>query len=295
MQSLSAIQRPRLRAAALLEVVLSLGLLVLAMGIVGIVFKNGHDNVIMAEEMSRAMLLTDRLIAEFDTKILDEDMREYVGYFGEEAPAGMSFRVELNPSEQIPGMLEVDIGIFKGDPSGPEDQLDRILSTRVFRAQPMGIDFERDFGLDQEQIQQITDAIPGGAQVLDPTNFDPRALASLDLDTLIELLPTLVQAFGGQFGSGELDQIINAVRSGDVGQLQQIAGQRGGGGFAVPAPPGSEGDSQGAAPPPAASPSGRRPRGFAPQGEGEVGPDGQDQNPPRGNRPRRGGASGGRG
>ncbi len=268
--------------------VLSLGILILAMGTVGIVFKNGHDNVIMADELSRAMLLTDRLIAEFDTQILEEDMRELVGAFGEEAP-GYCFRVELNPSERIAGMLEVDIEIYDGDPSGPEEMVRQILSTRVFRAQPMGIDFERDFGLDQDQIQQLTDAIPGGAQVFDPTNFDPRALASLDLDTLIELLPTLIQAFGGQFGAGELDQIINAVKSGDVGQLQEIAGQRGG----LSLPGGGSSPSGGESP--NAGQGGRPPRGLRPAG-GEQGSEGDagSQPPRRGNRGR-GGATGGGG
>lgn len=214
----------------LLEVVVSLGILLVAMGVIGLVFSNGQHTVELAEQMTRGMLMTERLIVEIDTAILEMDEQEKSGVFGDESIPGMSWRVEVNPSDTIEGLNEIDINIYMGDPDGDEDERRFVMSTRIFRPEPRGLDFERDFGLDEDQIQELTDSIPGGTQFLDPTNFDPRTLmAQLDLDSLIELLPTLIQAFGANLSQGQIDQIIDAVESGDLGSLQNSAGQAGGG------------------------------------------------------------------
>ncbi|MFQ5410977.1 MAG: hypothetical protein ACE5EC_01720 [Phycisphaerae bacterium] len=221
----SDFRRPGL---VLLEVVVSLGILLVAMGVIGLIFSNGRHNVELAERMTRGMLMTERLISDIDTGILELDEQERSDMFEEESIPGMSWRVEVNPSDEIEGLMEIDIDIYMGDPDGDEDERSFVMSTRIFRPEPRGLDFERDFGLDEEQIQELTDAIPGGTQLLDPTNFDPRTLmAQLDLDSLIELLPTLIQAFGANLTQGQVDQIIQAVESGDLSSLQNAAGQTG--------------------------------------------------------------------
>ncbi len=233
LRSNSAIVRlPRRRAVVLLEVVISLGILILAMGVIGLAFNNGNYRIHRAEEQIQALIMTERLIAEMDTKILDlEEITEgsgESGSFGEESIEGLSWRVEVEPSQRVEGLLKIDFFIYVGD---PDDDQERhfVMHTRVFRPEPRGIDFERDFGLDEDQIQVLMDAIPGGEAVLDPNNFDPRSLAQLPLDDLIELLPTMIQAFGGNLGGLQMDQIIQAVESGDTQALQDIAGQHGGG------------------------------------------------------------------
>lgn len=216
------------RGAMLLEVVISLGILMVAMSVIGLAFNNGRQRVEFAERMIRAMLMTEKLVAEMDTDLLDLEDQEQSGWFGGESIPGMSWRVEINPSDRIQGLLEVDISIYMGDPDGSADERQLLLFTRVERIEPRGIDFEKDFGLDEDQIAQLTDIIPGGAQVFDPTNFDPRSLAQLDLDTLVDLLPTLLQAFGINLAQGQIDQLIQGAQS---GELQNAAGalQRGGG------------------------------------------------------------------
>ena len=212
----------------LLEVVVSVGILLLTMSVVGLTFRNGQYNIELAERMTRARLLTERLTAEMDTGLLDLEEREQSGYFGAESMPNMSWRLEVEESDRVEGLLEIDIYVYMGDPDGTDEERRLVMATRVFRPEPRGLDFEKDFGLSEDQIDQLTEIIPGGSQVLDPTNFDPRSLASLDLDTLVELLPTLIQAFGINIAQGQLDQIIQAVESGDVGALQNIAGQQGG-------------------------------------------------------------------
>jgi hypothetical protein len=224
----------------LLEVVVALSILLLAMSVVGAVFRNGQHNIELAERISRAQIMTERLLVELDTGYLDmEDRREESGWFGVEAMAGMSWRVEIEPHETIDRLIEVDVHIYLGDPDGPEEERQRLLSTRVLRVEPKGLDLEKDFGLDEDQIEQLTEAIPGGVAMLDPTDFDPRALAQLDLETLAELLPTLIQAFGVNIAGGQISGLLEALESGDLGALEEAArGMGGNRGGSVP----SEGD-----------------------------------------------------
>lgn len=218
------------RALVLLEVVVSLGILVVTMAVIGLVFRNGMRNVETSEKLSRGMIMAERLIAEIDTNsgLLNLDEPEQFDYFkADETLAGMSWKVKVEPLQAVEGLLQIDISIFIGDPED-EDLHENILSTRIYRAIPRGIDLENDFGLDEDQIQQLSDAIPGGSQFIDPNNFDPKALASLDMDTLIGLLPTLIAAFGENFAGGQMDQIIAALQSGDLSALQGLQGQLGG-------------------------------------------------------------------
>ncbi|MFH1418856.1 MAG: hypothetical protein ABII12_11305 [Planctomycetota bacterium] len=211
--------------AALLEVVVALSILLVAMSVVGLVFRNGQHYAELTDQMTRAMMLTERLLAEIDTGILELEEREQVGWFGDEGPPNMAWRVAFTPHEDMDDLLDIDIEIHLGDPEGEDEEHQLILFTRVQRPKPRGIDFEKDFGLDQDQIDQLTDLIPGGAAVLDPTDFDPRLLASLDLDELVDLLPTLIQAFGTSLGGGQLDGILQAVQSGDLGAIQDLGQQ----------------------------------------------------------------------
>lgn len=215
-------RRRGVRGVALLEVVVSISILLMAMAVVGLVFNNGEHNLERAERITRAMLLSEQLIGELDTGILDLEEQEQSGYFGQEAEKGMSWRVEANPDINIEGLLRVDVHIFMGDPDGTDEERVRILSTHVFRPIPMGLDFERDFGFEQEQIDELLDSIPGGAAVLDPTDFDPRDLASLDLDTLIEILPSILEALGVSLSGGQLGQLMQAASSGNVSGLANL-------------------------------------------------------------------------
>lgn len=222
-------RRPHRRCGvALLEVVVALSILLLAMSVVGLSFRNISRSIEDAERISRARIMTERLIVEMDTGILEMDEREMSGWFGEESIPGMSWRVEIIPHDRIERLVEVDIHIYLGDPDGDEEERLRLLSTRVWRPEPRGLDLEEDFGLDQDQIEQLTEAIPGGAAIFDPTDFDPRMIAQLDMEMLAELLPTLIQAFGANFMGGDLSSLLGSLESGDLGALRGAAEQIGG-------------------------------------------------------------------
>jgi len=279
------------RAAALLEVVVALSILLLAMGVVGLTFHNGDYNVQLADRMTRAAMFTERLLAELEAGILDITEKEQTGWFAEEGPGGestdprdrMSWRVETSPHLTLQGVLKVDVYIYMGDPDAAEGDRKTIIETHVLRAVPMGLDFQRDFGMEEEQVTQLTDAVPGGAAILDPTNFDPRQLAQLDLDTLGQILPEILKAFGLNLNPAQMAQIMDMARSGNTQvmedlakRLQEQADKQGVDLNEIPMP-GGAGDGGG------------RP-GRPPRGDGEAG-DGGGRGSGRGEG---GGADGGR-
>src|ERR1043165_5658659 len=80
------------RGVALLEVVVSLGILLLAMAVVGATFRNSDFHVHRAVDMSRAMLLTEQIITNYDTGQYQaqqgEENLESTGTFSDGGPPG---------------------------------------------------------------------------------------------------------------------------------------------------------------------------------------------------------------
>jgi len=274
------------RAAALLEVVIALSVLLVCMSVVGVIFSNGTYYIERAEELARADIMTERLIGQIETGITTLDAQETIGDFADEGVPGMTFRVLVNPDPNVTDLLRVDIDVFMGNPA--EDENARLVTTtHLLRAAPKGIDFARDFGFEEEQLAKVTEAIPGGEAVLDVTNFDPKSLASLDLDMLVQMLPTLMQAMGGNLAGGDLSALLQAAAAGDTSMLQQLTQgmQNAQGGPPEGGPAGEGGPGEGQRPP--------RGRGGAdPDGRGEGGPPSEfrgERSDDEGRPPRRGG------
>lgn len=279
--------RKVLRAAALLEVVIALSLLLISMAAVGVTFNNGTYYVEKAELLARADIMTERLIGQIETGIVDLASPQTVGDFGEEGVPGMNFRVTVTNDTNVPDLLYVDIEVFMGHPE-EDDNAQLITVTHLLRAMPKGIDFARDFGFEEEQLAQVTDAIPGGEAVLDVTNFDPRSLASLDLDTLVQMLPTLMQALGGNMAGGDLSGLLEAAARGDMSGIKQLQDAMQG----AQAGNGPQGQPPQGGPPPG-GPDGQGPRPRFGEGDPDGRPDrgpppnfneGRDERPPRGDR-----------
>ncbi|MEK6643674.1 MAG: hypothetical protein AABZ08_07165 [Planctomycetota bacterium] len=211
------------RAAALLEVVVALSILLLAMAMVGMAFRNGAMNVDRSEQTARAIQMTQRLLGELSTRVTVVGEKEAAGSFGDEYPPDMCWRVAVTVADQLPGLLNLEIEIFNGAPESKEEERQTILRTFSQQAVFVPINMQRDFGMTAEQLEQLTQAIPGGQAVFDPTNFDPASIARLDMDMLKELLPILMQAFGGQAVAENLGDIMKAVQTGDTSGLQDLA------------------------------------------------------------------------
>ncbi|MCH8912641.1 MAG: hypothetical protein IIA33_03625 [Planctomycetes bacterium] len=81
-----------------------------------------------------------------------------------------------------------------------------------FRPTPPTLNLQRDFGVSDEQIEELAASLPPD---LDPLDFSPAAFAEMDLETLLELMPLLLEIFGQGFGFSS-EQIQQAM---DMGLL----------------------------------------------------------------------------
>ena len=213
------------RGAALLEVVMSLSILLVAMTFVGGAFRNGAMYVDRAERIARATELTERILGEMASGLTVVGEKETVGSYGDESMPGMCWRAVVSQTEQLPGLLNIEIEVFMGAPDSKPEERESIMTTYAQQASFMPLNMQRDFGMTQEQLDLMTQAIPGGQAVFDPTSFDPRSIARLDMETLKGLLPILIQAFGGQAVAEHMGDITKALESGDINGLQGIIQQ----------------------------------------------------------------------
>ena len=85
------------RAAALLEVVISLSILLVAMSAIGVAFSTGLFHVEHAERMNQATMMTDRLLTAVDLGMIAPSDREQTGVFSGETIAGMSWEMQAQP------------------------------------------------------------------------------------------------------------------------------------------------------------------------------------------------------
>lgn len=214
------------RGVVLLEVVISISILLVAMAVIGLVFRNGQYNLQRSERITRAMLLTERLLAALDTGYLSLTEREQSGPFLAGAEDGVSWRIEANPDDNIDGLMKVDVDVFLGDPDGPEDEQMRILSTHVFRPDPAVAAEAAAAAADLASENPLPGLTPGGGGGggggtpsnngnEDPQDCPPALLAILEdlasklgdrgqdvsADDLCTLLMSNIGDFSGQSGN----------------------------------------------------------------------------------------------
>jgi len=177
-------QRNGIAGAVLLEVVISLGLLVFGMAMVGLQVRAGLDAARATNLGTRALMLTDTILAELDAGVIVPDTtdEEVDGDFGIKAP-GYSWRIQVEPADADNlYMLTLELGFNQDhvdeqidDPDleiDIEDEGTTIVRTayRLY-PKPADIDMERDYGLASEDLEKMFgsassdggDAGPGGA------------------------------------------------------------------------------------------------------------------------------------
>lgn len=248
------------RGVVLLEVVVSISILLLGMAAVGMAFRNGALYVERAERVARATEVTQRLLGELATGLTVVAENQASGSCAAEGPQGdegeMCWHIAITPADQIPGLLNIELEVYLGTPESKPEERQHVLTTYAQQAVFIPLNMQRDFGMAQEQLDQLTQAIPGGQAVFDPTSFDPRTIGRLDMNMLQQLLPVLIQALGGQTVAAHLDDIMKAVKTGDTSGLQDLAQQAAQG----QPPPGQPGLQA-----PTKTPPGRPPRNPPPR------------------------------
>jgi hypothetical protein len=156
------------RGAVLLEVILSIGLLVFGMAVVGIQVCSGLQAARIVDIDTRAMMLMDTLLAEMDSGLVRYEGNEdrIKGNFLNQAP-GFTWRIWIKKADvQNLYMLTIEIGYNEKqvqaqieDPTmetSIEDDGVKIVQTvyRLYPA-PADIDMERDYGLTSDDMKSL--------------------------------------------------------------------------------------------------------------------------------------------
>src|SRR5262249_16230006 len=139
------------RGAALLEVVIAISVLALAMGVIGATFYNSDANVHHAIDKSRAMMLTEQFITNYDTGQFQqgqggEAAREGSGMFGDAAPPGWAWAYKVEKDLNVPGLERVTVRIVQKDPEGKSDEESPILVSHFLRAEKKNLNLQEDLG-----------------------------------------------------------------------------------------------------------------------------------------------------
>ena len=251
------------RAALLLEVLISIVIMTIVLGLLGSQLAGGMKLVQDGDRQIRASELSDRMLAllELDQNLVQRVFvdQQQQGDFGDEYP-GFFWRISLEPTD-VEGLGQVRLDVlYNDDPENPDDvQSAKTVTTyAMLKADPGKIDLEEDFGVDPEQLGPLNEVLP--TLGLDPNNLDPQALASLSPEVLLTLLPQLMpliqQLIGGAAGPGgvplagsgpggewtiedlmKLQEQLGGVEGFDPG-AGPLAGGPGAGPVQIPLPPG---------------------------------------------------------
>ena len=207
----------RRRGALLLEVILALTILFMGMSLIGIQLqtsiKISYDN----ERRTQALLLAEAKLAQLDSGAINLEREMGAdgvmeGDFGRSFP-GFFFRFTMEEHDDLEDIFEVTTEILYGP---PEDDLEPgdiedahvVMVLYSFRPTPPTLNMQRDFGVSDEQIEELTASLPPD---LDPLDLSPAAFAEMDLATLMELMPQFLEIFGQGFGfsSAQIQQAMD--------------------------------------------------------------------------------------
>lgn len=190
-------QRPS--AFILLEIVIAMAILILGMTVLGSQFQSSRQAAYETEWTYRALLLAESKLAELDTGlIVPEDLIEEE--FGPIFP-DYAWRMRIEPTA-VPDLHFITLDILRQprinvDTPFDFDKATVLYTAYTMRATPAQIDLTRDFGMGEEQADQLTEQLSNvGEFGIDPRNLDPSVFRELDLAELIDVLGPMLQALG---------------------------------------------------------------------------------------------------
>lgn len=214
------------RGALLLEVILSIGLLVFGMAVVGVQVRSALDIARIVDTDTRAMLLVDSLLAELDAGMLriDPNDDEIKGNFLNQAP-GFTWRIGVKKADiENVYMLTVDVAFNANqvqaqidDPlqeTTIEDDGAKIIQT-VYRlyAKPADVNLERDYGLTPDDLKAMFggDSSSGAGEAGEGSGGGSKSgmpdLTKMATDLGIDLTQFSFLFEGGSFDPRDLSQL----------------------------------------------------------------------------------------
>ena len=198
------------RTFILMEVLLALAVLILGLTVIGSQFRSSLAASWEMDRDYRAMLLAESRLAKLDTGLLlqgsqiedeieedfDED-EDFHGLFPEYA-----WRMNFQPSA-VDGLVHISLAILYDERRRDTkteydfDEAKEVQTVHTMRTVPVRIDPTRDFGMETALAEELAGALAqGGGTNIDLYNLDPGVLGKMNIEELLDVLPTLLQALG---------------------------------------------------------------------------------------------------
>ena len=203
---------PRRPGYMLLEVVIATGLLLLGLVAIGSQVQAAQESVRKMRFRLQALRLAESHFAMMDLGLVELDSvdDEQEDEFGERFPDfGWRLTTDETATEGL-FLLTLEILYQPRDDVDEEfdfDEAERILTLRAMRPAPKPLDLGAEFGLTEEEIEDLAEQLSGlNIEGLSVDSFDPRILARLDFEELIEVLPPLLATF-----NIPIDQILGSL------------------------------------------------------------------------------------
>ena len=231
----------RRRGYVLLETVVALGLLLFGLTVIGTQVQESYGAIHKIRLRLEAMQLAESQLAMLDLGLIELDSADEVQEenFGPRYPH-FAWRLTINETaDQALFLLQIDI-LYKlrEDPEETFDEDDfdfdnakTVYTLYAMRPGPPQLDLASEFGLTEKEVEELSEKLEAlGVEGLSTEAFDPSILAKLDFEELIEVLPSLLDAFGIK-----LDDIIGSLPPEALEALQESGlldsvGERGAGG-----------------------------------------------------------------
>ncbi len=184
----------------LMDVVISIALLLMGLTFIGAQVQESREAAYASEDLTRVLMLAESKLAELDTGLIHFEQEaddEVEGDFTLRFPDyGWRMRVVETATE---GLRAITLEILYAPRESLEDEFDvdeAEVVHRVYtmRADPPLLDMETDLGLSEEMIIELSETLP--VEFFDPPYFDPSILPRLDIEELMELMPSLIALFG---------------------------------------------------------------------------------------------------
>lgn len=188
----------------LLETVVATGLLVAGLAVIGAKVQDAQSSVWNMRREIQTLMLAEQHLAELDLGLIELDSVDEVqeGDFGPRFPDyGWVLTIDQTAIKNM-FLLKLDILHHRHEGQYKEDEFDydaaELLRTvYAMRATPQPVNFAEDFGLNDDELLELTEKISDlGIPGLDPEMFDLAIFGKLDFEELLESLPVLMDALG---------------------------------------------------------------------------------------------------
>lgn len=231
-------------AYLLLETVIATGLLIMALAVIGVQVQRSHHSIRDMERDARALTLAEQFLAEMDLGLVELDSLNNIeeGDFGPRFPDwGWRMVIEKTSIDEM-FLLQIEILYLRREQDYRQDSFEyddaEVVETLyAMRSLPERVDFALDFGLNDEEVAELTDRMAeAGLPDFDPYSFNMRDFfGNTPSEELLKQLPLLMDKFGFELEDVAafvppdlLEELKGMGLFGEEGETDSNANEKGG-------------------------------------------------------------------